>query len=116
MRFAISVLQKNRVLQDIFREKPLFASPFLANEGGCWQIHRKFLRILERDVLGLDRVREKDRGRIGEFLCRLGGEILATATKRKGLTDTRMAHEIILERRGYNIALCNRLCDRVVRG
>ena len=35
---------------------------FLANKSGCWQIHRKFLRILERDVLGLDGVREKDRG------------------------------------------------------
>lgn len=69
----LSLYCKNRVLQYVFREKPVVRKSVFSQIRGRWQIHCKFLRRLERDVLGLDGVREKDRGRIGEFLCRLSG-------------------------------------------
>lgn len=74
------------------------------------------LFFLQGDMAGLDRGGEENGGGVGEFLCRLGGEVFARAARSEGTANRRMAREIITERQGNDVALSYGLRLRIMNG
>lgn len=73
------------------------------------------MELLQGDMAGKNGGGEENGSRVGEFLCRLGGEVVARAARSKHIADGGMAVQVVAERKGDKVALGDALRRGIVQ-